>query len=64
MSEIKKTLLNWFKELSLYITFLAIFSVWWLVSMIFFTEIWGRLVLIGLVAITVAYCYIDNKWIK
>lgn len=64
MGGIKKTLLYWFKELSLYILFLAILSIWWLISMVFFTEVWGRLVLIGLVVITVAYCYIDNKWIR
>jgi len=64
MFEIKKILLYWIKELFLYILFLAILAVWWLISMVFFTEIWGRLVLIGLVVITVIYCYVDNKWIK
>jgi hypothetical protein len=64
MSEIKKILIHWIKELSLYVLFLVLLSVWWLTSMVFFTEIWGRLVLIGLVVITVIYCYIDNKWIK
>ncbi|AHK21888.1 hypothetical protein BF17_01090 [Yersinia similis] len=62
MDELKRLFTSFIKEFLLYGLVVVFFVGWWLICMVYFTEIWGRLVIIGAVVIAIIYAHFDSKW--